>query len=246
MQTTKRAIKKTNDFHFKTFSVVQQKNAMKVNTDSVILGAWTQHSNPKKALDIGTGTGLLALMLAHKHSNLSIDAIEIDKNNLDEASHNFDKSIWKDRITAEHIALQDFAPQKKYDIIITNPPYFINSSKNKTNTKTQARHTDNLSFEEIITFALSHLSVNGILSLILPKTESEIFEKTAQLNQLHLSKKLLIKPLPNKNINRVAMEFKKSSQNNLVKQEHLTVYKSVNQYSSTHYELTRDFYLNKL
>lgn len=237
-------MKKTNDFHFKTFSVIQQQNAMKVNTDSVILGAYTTHKNPQKALDIGTGTGLLALMLAHKYTDLKIDAIEIDTKSLAEAQLNFKNSPWSERINTINKPLQEFIPNKKYDIIITNPPYFINSSKNQSQQKTQARHTDNLSFEEIISFTKNNLTLNGVLSLILPKTEGDIFEELAIKAGLFLVRKLNITPLPNKSINRVILVFG-LQQKKEVQTESMLVYQEVNQYSKQHYELTKEFYLEK-
>jgi tRNA1Val (adenine37-N6)-methyltransferase len=237
--------KKTNDFHFKTFSVVQQVNAMKVNTDSVILGAFTTYPNPKKALDIGTGTGLLALMLAHKHPKINIDAIEIEKESLAEAQLNFTNSKWSNNIKAIYKSLQDFTPSSKYDLIITNPPYFINSSKNKNQLKTNARHTDRLSFDEIITFTKNNLTQQGILSLILPKTEGDVFEWLAIQNDLFLTQKLNISPLPNKNVNRVVLFFSKEQPISIIV-KNMLVYKEVNKYSQQHYELTKEFYLEKL
>jgi tRNA1Val (adenine37-N6)-methyltransferase len=236
--------KKTNDFHFKTFSIVQQKNAMKVNTDSVILGAYTTHPNPKKALDIGTGTGLLALMLAHKYPNLNVDAIEIEKDSCEEARYNFEQSNWCNRLTPIYNSLQNFVPNGKYDLIITNPPYFINSSKNSNSVKTQARHTDNLSFENIILFATNNLSMQGTLSLILPKTESDIFEEKAISNGLFLSEQLNISPLPNKNINRVISVYSIQSSPEITT-NNMLVYQELNKYSKQHHELTKEFYLEK-
>lgn len=235
--------KHTNDFHFKTFSVIQQKNAMKVNTDSVILGAYTTFVIPKMALDIGTGTGLLALMLAHKYPNLIIDAIEIEKESLQEAQLNFTRSPWGKRINSFNKPLQQFVPNNKYDIIITNPPYFINSSKNPNQQKSKARHTDYLSFQEIIDFSKKHLTANGILSLILPKTEGDIFEGLAIKNSLFLSRKLNISPLPNKSVNRVVLVFSLQKVLNPVI-ENMLVYQEVNKYSQQHFELTKEFYLD--
>lgn len=236
--------KQTNDFHFKTFSVIQQQNAMKVNTDSVILGAYTKHPTPKTALDIGTGTGVLALMLAHKYPELSIDAIEIEQNSLEEAAINFKNSPWSNRLNPICYSLQNFIPNTQYDLIITNPPYFINSSKNETQLKTNARHTDSLSFSDIIIFAQKHLTEKGILSLILPLTEGNIFEELALKNGLFLSQKLNITPLTNKNINRLVLVFCKTKPVNCII-ENMLVYQEVNNYSQQHHELTKEFYLAK-
>ena len=231
-------------FKFKTFSVQNEKSSMKVNTDSVLLGAWTKIvENAKTALDIGSGTGLLALMLAHKNNDIEIDAIEIEKNAFLESKENFENSKWKKRLTSIPISLQNFNPPTKYDCIITNPPYFLNSLKNEMKTKRLARHTDSLSFEEIIEFCLKHLTSKGKLHLVLPKTEAETFIELSTNKNLYLNKRCNIKPNSDKPINRVMMELSLTKVDLLV--EEMEVYKSQNVYSDKHFELTKEFYLDK-
>lgn len=231
-------------FQFKTFSVKNEKSSMKVNTDSVLLGAWTQITeNTKTALDIGSGTGLLTLMLAHKNKDILIDAIEIEENAFVESKDNFENSNWNNRLTPFHISLQKFTPTRKYDLIITNPPYFLNSLKNELKNKSLARHTDSLSFEEIIEFCIQNLTSKGKLFLILPKEESDIFIEKSTTKNLFLNKKCTIKPNSNKPINRVLMEFSLTKTKVIL--EKMEIYKAQNVYSDKHFELTKEFYLDK-
>ena len=215
---------------------------MKVNTDSVLLGAWAQiPENTKTALDIGTGTGLLALMLAHKNINIQIDAIEIEENAFLESKENFEDSNWNNRLTSFHISLQKFTPTKNYDLIITNPPYFLNSLKNELKNKSLARHTDSLSFEEIINFCTKKLTPKGRVVLILPKEESDVFIGISENKDLFLNRKCTIKPNSNKPVNRVLMEFSLTKTKIIL--EEMEVYKAQNIYSDKHRELTHEFYL---
>ena len=217
---------------------------MKVNTDSVLLGAWTQiPENAKNILDIGTGTGVLALMMAHKNNFIEIDAIEIEKNAAEEAKENFKNSKWNNRIKSYFIPLQSFLPKTKYDCIITNPPYFINALKNTKKNKSLARHTESLSFEEIIYFCAKNMTCKGMLSLILPKQEAEIFQEIAKKEELFLTRICFIRPTVDKEFNRVLMEF--SLKKKEFQKEEMEIYQAKNVYSKKHFELTKEFYLNK-
>ena len=217
---------------------------MKVNTDSVLLGSWaTINSNAKTGLDIGSGTGILSLMLAQRNRDISILGIEIEPNAFEESKINFEDSPWKERLVAVNLPLQKFVPETKFDCIISNPPYFINDLKNKDSNKTKARHTDTLSFKEIINFIATHLSKEGTFNLILPKTESEIFREEVLKSNLYLQKIAFIKPNPNKEINRVLMCFGREYKE--LEKETFCVYESQGVYSKKHHELTHMFYLDK-
>ena len=231
-------------FRFKKFSVQNEKSAMKVNTDSVLLGAWAPiNSNAKTGLDIGSGTGILALMLVQRNPNLIITGIEIEPNAFEESKTNFENSEWKQRLVVVNLPLQKHIPECKLDCIISNPPYFIDDLKNQDATKSQARHTDTLSFKELINFAEIHLSEMGTFSLILPKTESEIFRNIASESELHLQQIAFIQPNKNKSINRVMMCFGKEEKE--LNEETFCVYQSHQVYSERHHEFTRNFYLDK-
>lgn len=231
-------------FHFKQFSVQNEKSAMKVNTDSVLLGAWAEiPEDAKTGLDIGSGTGVLALMMAQRNPNIEITGVEIEPNAFEESDFNFNDSSYHERIKAVNLPLQKFVSQRKLDCIITNPPYFENDLKNEDENKKMARHTDSLSFLELITFVENNLSQKGNFSLILPLTESEIFRKITKETTLHLTRIAFIKPNETKVINRVMMTFCKTEKKTV--EETFCVYESHQVYSQRHHELTKDFYLDK-
>lgn len=157
-------------FRFKQFFIRQEFASHKVGTDSVMFGSWVHASNPANILDIGTGTGLLALMLAQRFHGAVIDAIELDKEAFIEASLNFSYSPWFDRLNAIHADFNDWHPKanKKYDLIISNPPYFHQSLKPPSNKKALARHQDSLDILKLIAHSITLLSSEGTICLILP------------------------------------------------------------------------------
>ena len=131
----------TPPFRFKQFSVAHDRCAMKVNTDGVLLGAWTDVDDARAILDIGTGTGVIALMMAQRRAAAIIDAIDIDESAFGQASENFLNSMWSDRLYTHNISLQEYFPAKKYDLIISNPPYFIDDYKTESHQKNIAKHS---------------------------------------------------------------------------------------------------------
>ncbi|MEN8928184.1 MAG: methyltransferase [Flavobacteriales bacterium] len=231
-------------FHFKQFSVQNEKSAMKVNTDSVLLGAWAKiPEEAKTGIDIGSGTGILALMFAQKNSEIELTGVEIEKKAFEESKLNFKNSPYQKRLRAVNLPLQEFIAETKFDCIITNPPYFENDLKNEDENKKTARHTVSLSFIELINFAENNLSDMGSFSLVLPFTESEIFRNIAENSALFLTRIAFIKPNEKKEINRVLMTFSLTGKK--LEKETFCVYQSHQIYSERHHELTRDFYLDK-
>lgn len=214
---------------------------MKVGTDGVLLGAWSKAVN-SNILDIGTGTGLIALMLAQRTKTALINAIEIDKLASKEAQNNFNNSDWKERLISINTSLQDFHPQKEYDLIISNPPFFINATKAPEINRNNARHTDNLSFDELISSVNRLLAETGIFSLILPINEANHFFKLAQQNKLFLNKKCLVKPNPTKAAKRVLMEFS-FFEKELMEEELTIETENRHEYTKEYISLTKDFYL---
>lgn len=133
-------------FRFKEFEVIQTNNAQKVGTDSMILGSWSaKNISPKRVLDIGTGTGVLALMSAQNYQNALLDAVEVLESNFLEAKINFQNSKFNQRLTCHHKSILEFAPKYKFDLIISNPPYFENALLSKEESRNVARHTSSLS-----------------------------------------------------------------------------------------------------
>lgn len=185
-------------FRFKQFVVHDESCGMKVGTDGTLLGAWATMPTPcEKILDIGTGSGLIALMMAQRCSTARIWAIDIDEDATAQARSNFEASPWKDRLCAAHLSLQELAADETqhgtFDLIVSNPPYFENSLKNPDNGRKTARHTDSLPFEELISSAKILLSEHGQLSMVLPAdAESRIRQigldnglKTIRLTHVH-------------------------------------------------------------
>lgn len=231
-------------FHFKKFSIRQERCAMKVGTDAVLLGAWTSTENAKTILDIGTGTGIIALMLAQK-SNAVIDAIEIDKCAYEEAEQNVRNSPFADLINVINVSLQEFVHKshRKYDLIVSNPPFFVEASKSFEKARNIARHTDHtLTYHELISCANSLLSENGRLSLILPFKEGNDFIEKAAKKQFYCNKLTRIITRKGKPEKRLLLEFSKQKQPLLEKD--LLILNEDMSYSKDYLELTHDYYLN--
>lgn len=175
-------------FQFKQFRVEQDKCAMKVCTDSCLFGATVEVSKATRILDIGTGTGLLSLMVAQR-SEASIDAVEINPEAAAQATENFSTSPWKDRLYLHPVSLQEFAKynQQHYNVILSNPPFFLASLKSGNAAKDSAKHTGDLFFEDILTFAQKHLTPDGRLYILLPPAEANHFANLAPAHQLYLA-----------------------------------------------------------
>lgn len=235
----------SNDsFAFKQFTIKQDKCAMKVGTDAVLLGAWINPEGCKHILDIGTGTGIIAMMLAQK-SSADIIAIDIDKQSTEQARENILKSSFRN-IEVMHISLQALVQdsQKKFNLIATNPPYFIASLKNNDGNRTIARHADLLPFEDLIFGVKKLLDEKGKFCLILPKNEAAIFRDMAKQKGLYLSKLLRVRTRSDKDSEKrhlMQFEFKETefSESTLVIESDRNM-----KYSEEYRELTKDYYLN--
>ena len=233
----------SQEFVFKQFKINQDKCAMKVGTDAVLLGSWVDTSNTKTILDIGTGTGIIALMLAQK-SSASIDAIDIDRNAFLQASENVEDCRWKDRISTHHISLQQFTDESKYkyDLIVSNPPYFVDSSKALEESRTNARHTDHLSFCDLLKGVLSLLKPDGKFYVILPTKESQLFRDLAEEQDLFLTKLTRVITRTDKPEKRLLMKFEFIKKT--VEEDSITIEKDDrHSYTSEYNELTKDYYL---
>jgi tRNA1Val (adenine37-N6)-methyltransferase len=234
---------KNTYFQFKQFKIIQQKAAMKVNTDGVLLGAWTNLEGVNSVLDIGTGTGLIALMIAQR-SNAQITGVEIERNAAEEALENVQNSKWGNRIFIQNTSFQQFTEQAKgkFDLIISNPPFFTNSVKNTNPHLSIARHNHLLPFADIIAGTVKLLNKTGKLALILPFGEMDKFIVQASLNGLHLSRLTEVKPFPDKLPNRCLLEF--GNENTIIEKSHISVFSEVkNEYSDEFKKLAADFYL---
>lgn len=233
-----------NYFQFKRFRIGQAGAAMKVGTDGVILGAWADVEG-ERILDIGAGTGLIALMAAQRRPESRVDAIEPDRGAFLQAEENVRQSPWSDRIALFDNTLQCFreAEQAVYDRIVSNPPYFIASLKNPDGARSAARHADSLPCADLAAHVARLLKPGGKFSVILPHPEARVFVATAATHGLYRNRKLNVIAVPGGPVKRVAMEFSFDEgplqENEMVIESH-----GRHGYSEEYKALTRDFYLN--
>lgn len=232
-------------FKFKQFHVNQSRCAMKIGTDSVLLGAWTPLiTNPNTVLDIGAGTGILALMLAQRSNAAQIDAVEIEENAFEQCVDNFEASPWADRLFCFHAGLDEFMdePEDEYDLIICNPPFYTDTYKTDNSSRDLARFEDAMPFEELIETVALLLSDNGIFSVIIPYKEEENFIALAKKSLLYPLKITRVKGSPTAEIKRSLLAFCRMEQTPLI--DELVVEISRHKYTQEYINLTQDFYLN--
>ncbi|MES2690691.1 MAG: methyltransferase [Bacteroidota bacterium] len=231
-----------SEFVFRHFTVIQEQSAMKIGTDSVLLGCLCDVKKVSSVLDIGSGTGILALMLAQRcHAN--IDAVEMDEPAAREAGQNFRNSPWSERLNLYHQSIQQFAEEKQgqYDLIISNPPYYKagNNLQIEDEQRSKARHDKGLPFEELISSVLKLLQPTGSFWLILPVNEAADFKGLVK-DELHLVKQINLVPKPGKAANRLVMQFTYEEQQ--LVEEDFTVYNADNTPSERYKQAARDFY----
>lgn len=218
---------------------------MKVGMDGVLLGAWTDTSAAERILDIGTGTGLIALMMAQRNDSALIDAIEIDPEAFEEAKMNFQESAWSNRIRIECCSFQDFAEQtdRKYDLIVSNPPFFAKDGlKAPAQNRAQARHSDSLPLDVLISGAVNMLAENGKIALILPVESLEETQLLGLSNKLNISRLYRIKPNPIKPDFRILVELVQSECTTI--EERLMIeFETHHDYTAEYKSLTKEFYL---
>lgn len=231
-------------FRFKQFSVKQDKAAMKVGTDGVLLGCWTPlANNPYSILDIGTGTGLVALMLAQRSLAEQIDALEIEENAYEQAVENFEESPWNDRLFCYHAGLDEFVEEidDKYDVIVCNPPFFESNNQIKNQARETARFYEVLSFEELIEGASVLLSDRGVFSVIIPFEEEEKFISMAKKFDLFPFKITQVKGSPSSKFKRSLIAFSKKEKE--ITKDRLVIEIERHHYTPEFTELVKDFYL---
>ncbi len=232
-----------NDFRFKQFTVRQDRCAMKVGTDGVLLGAWTKPGDARTILDLGTGTGLIALMIAQK-SDAVIDAIDIDRPATEQAEENFSLSPWSRRLNAIYESIQDFSTHttRRYDLIVSNPPYFMGAHPAPVEARNVARHMDEtLSIEELTFCVKKLLEPHGRFSVILPFMEGMKFLEYAETNGLYANHLTKVKTKSDKTEKRLMMEFE-LIRRNMVEDE-LTIQEADDTFTDKYIELTKDYYV---
>jgi len=233
-------------FHFKEFTVAQDRCAMKIGTDGVLLGAWVSlENNPQTILDIGTGTGLIALQLAQRSLAETIDAVEIDNEAYEQCTSNFEESPWADRLFCYHASIQEFASEidETYDLIISNPPFYSEDYKTENDARDLARFTDALPFQHLIVCAAHLLSETGVFALILPKKEEENFNKLAAEHGLYPTRICHVKGTFTSEVKRSLLTFSKEHKTPTV--ESLVIETGRHQYTDAYKNIVNAFYLDK-
>ena len=234
----------SNDyFQFRQFIVHQQRCAMKVGTDGTLLGAWAAAPSVKcRILDIGTGTGLIAMMMAQRFPQSEVIGIDIDPEAVAQARENVRLSPFSERITIEHQDLMKLDDTERFDVIVSNPPYFVDSLECPDDQRTMARHTVSLTYDGLIRQAFRLLKDDGSLSLVIPAESRSLIESAASLSGFFLSRVCLVKTTPRKQPKRQLVEFRKHSVKELIIEEGI-IEDSPNGRSAWYQQLTKDFYI---
>ena len=232
-----------NSFQFKQFTINQDRCAMKVGTDGTLLGAWANAPvEPCRILDIGTGTGLVSLMMAQRYPQSQVIGIDIDRDAAIQAQENVDASPFSDRvkiINADAVKIED---KEGFDAIVCNPPYFVDSLTCPQDQRTLARHTITLTYEQLMQTAYKLLKNDGMFSIVVPTENNDAIESAAALAGFMISRICMIKTTPNKLPKRQLIEFRKNRIDRIdFCEEILEIFP--NQRSDWYYELTRDFYI---
>ena len=229
-------------FHFKHFSLYHHRSTMKVGTDAILLGRWTEVHPTDVVLDIGTGCGLLPLMLSQK-GVAHVDAVDIDVASIEEATINFKASQWRDQLKAYCVDIVDFRSDKQYDLIISNPPFFNRFSKCDSERKSRARHNDaGLTYATICREAVRLMKPEGRLALVLPFDVSSDFLQTAERHGLYLHKRMTIIPIAGKEPNRVNLELGLGKCAD-IKEETFVIRGDDNRFTKEYGSFLKDFYL---
>jgi tRNA1Val (adenine37-N6)-methyltransferase len=231
-------------FRFKQFTIYHDRCAMKVGTDGVLLGAWVNIDNSKNILDIGTGSGLIAIMLGQR-ANASIEAIEIDQSAYMQSAENIRNCPWSSRISVKNISFQEYTlnHQKQFDLIVCNPPFFEKSLQSSLPLRNMARHDNILTHSEIISYVLKILNPGGRFGLIIPYAEGVQFIAKASKKGLFCIRKTSVKTKLHSSVKRLLMEFSTIPEN--YRENTLIITGDGEEVYSTEYkDLTKDFYLN--
>lgn len=228
-------------FSFKKFTIYQDKSAFKVGTDGVLLGACADLKGVRSILDIGSGTGLISIMLAQR-CYAEITAIEPDRESFIQTCENVSRCDWHDRIKVDHTNLQSFNnSHRKFDLIVTNPPYFCDSLKNPDQRKSDARHNDSLTSAEILEGVVKFINNDGRLQLIMPYVEGNLFIAEAARFGLYCNNILKIKSLPTSEISRLILTFSRIHKKPA--ERFLTIEHGRHEFTEEYINLTKDFYL---
>lgn len=233
-------------FRFKEFTIQQDKTAMKIGTDAVLLGAWCVADYPNTILDIGAGTGIISLQLAQRFDAETIDAVEVDENAYEQTVENFEQSDWADRLYCYHASFQEFATEiaeeeETYDLIVSNPPFYVDAFETEDEARNKARFTSSLSFDELLIGVSKILSENGTFAVIIPFKETTNFVQVAASKLLFLNRICEVSGNPTSEVKRSLLQF--SFIETKIEKSALTIEIERHQYTNEYVLLTKDFYL---
>ena len=231
-------------FKFKQFTVHQDRCAMKVGTDGVLLGAWTSlENNPNTILDVGAGTGLIALQLAQRSAAEIVDAVELDDAAFEQCVENFENSPWADRLFCYHTSFLKFAEEidDVYDLIVSNPPFFSENVSSGNMSRDLARQNQSLPFNDLIKGVTQLLSKTGSFATIVPYTKEASFIKSASDSNLHVHRLTRVKGRPNSDFKRSLLQFSRLERRSSIGE--LCIETSRHYYTPEYTSLTKDFYL---
>jgi len=237
-------------FQFKQFTIHQDRCAMKVTTDACLFGAWivdevkSQKLKVKNALDIGAGTGLLSLMFAQKNPGIEIVAVEIDEDAEKQANENISASQWKDRIVVLEGDVKDYNFSEKYDLIISNPPFYENELQSESEKKNTAHHSENLTLKELLDVIKTNLNSDGIFFLLLPYKRNEEIKKLFKDHQLHISKMIFVRQSVKHDYFRVMIKGNLIGKEKEIEFDEMSVWDEKQQYTNEFVQLLKDYYLH--
>ncbi|GAB3231926.1 methyltransferase [Algoriphagus aestuariicola] len=228
-------------FQFQQFRIHQDRCAMKLSTDAILLGSLAKAENPTKILDIGTGTGVIALMLAQRFPDAQVTAVEIDPDAAEQAAENFSGSAFAGRLSLIQARVQDFATKDKFDLIVSNPPYFADHLKSPDSKRNRALHTDELSFEELVVKVSSLLSREGKFWAILPPRQMRDLQILAENSGLRLGQRTQVRDTPDKLFYREICSFSQHEED--CTEEIITLKNADRSYSTYYSSLLSGFLL---
>lgn len=231
-------------FKFKQFSIRQTNVPMKVNTDGVLLGSWANVNDATNILDIGSGTGVIALMLAQRSPNATVHAVEIDDLAVESAKENVLNSPWSSRVEVFCSSFQDFAnaANQRYSLVVSNPPYFIQSLKSPAESRNLSRHAEMLPYEDLISGIIKVMDEHGIFAGIFPYAESSVFIALAANHGLYCVRKTYVYPIAGGKIKRVLLELSRTR--SAIEERNLAIENGIGKgYTDDYKQLTCDFYL---
>ncbi|UTX46893.1 tRNA1(Val) (adenine(37)-N6)-methyltransferase [Chryseobacterium sp. MA9] len=227
-------------FTFKQFKIEQSKDVFRVGTDGVLLGALANIHSASRVLEVGTGTGLISLMLAQRNPQAHFLGLDINGDAAVLTKLNFENALFHARLKNRHQDFKTFETEERFDLVVSNPPYFEESGSEKDKI---ARQTVELNFRQLIANAAQLLSENGIFSVIIPVEAGDVFISTGKENHLFLNRKINIKGIENSKAKRLILEF--SSQEKEINESEFIIEKSPRQYSDQYLELTKEFHIFK-